>query len=156
MIAMADTEIWKPIYGYTGFYEVSNLGNVRNSRTGRVLKLHSNLSAYQREHCPRNSKDYYFAQLCKGGVRKNFYVHYLVCRNFIGPRPKNHDIEHKDGDSANNALSNLMYRNQYGNRAHHAIDCPCPWCAEAGCDDDGGDELTIEDVFAPTDSEVPF
>jgi hypothetical protein len=35
---MTDIEEWKQINNYEN-YEVSNLGNVRNSKTGRVLKL---------------------------------------------------------------------------------------------------------------------
>lgn len=35
-------EIWKEIIGYEGLYEVSNLGKVRNMKTGRILKLRGN------------------------------------------------------------------------------------------------------------------
>ena len=33
------TEQWKEILNYEGLYEVSNMGNIRNSRTGRRLSL---------------------------------------------------------------------------------------------------------------------
>lgn len=32
------TERWRPVVGYEGHYEVSDLGRVRGLRTGRVLK----------------------------------------------------------------------------------------------------------------------
>jgi hypothetical protein len=31
-------EIWKDIKGYVGIYQISNLGNVRNAKTLRILK----------------------------------------------------------------------------------------------------------------------
>jgi len=36
-------------------------------------------------------------------------VHGLIARAFLGPRPDNHDIDHINGDSSNNAPSNLRY-----------------------------------------------
>ena len=35
---MADEEVWKDIVDYDEKYEVSSLGNVRNKKTGRILK----------------------------------------------------------------------------------------------------------------------
>lgn len=32
------TEVWKPVKGYEGLYEVSNLGLVRNAKTQKLLK----------------------------------------------------------------------------------------------------------------------
>ena len=36
-------------------------------------------------------------------------VHGLIARAFLGPRPDNYDIDHINGDSSNNAPSNLRY-----------------------------------------------
>ena len=33
-----DIEIWKPVVGYEGFYEVSNLGRVKTLHDSRLLK----------------------------------------------------------------------------------------------------------------------
>ena len=35
-------ETWSPIKDFEGLYSVSNLGRVKNDRTGKVLKGHSN------------------------------------------------------------------------------------------------------------------
>ena len=43
-------EIWKPIDDYD-MYEVSNLGNVRNIKTNRLLKLNKATNGYYcKEH----------------------------------------------------------------------------------------------------------
>ena len=41
---MEDTEVWKDIANYDK-YEVSSFGNVRNKKTGRILKP-SNIGGY--------------------------------------------------------------------------------------------------------------
>ena len=40
---------------------------------------------------------------------KVFSVHGLIARDFLGPRPNNYDVDHINGDSSNNAPSNLRY-----------------------------------------------
>ena len=40
---------------------------------------------------------------------KVFSVHGLIARAFLGPRPNNYDVDHINGDSSNNAPSNLRY-----------------------------------------------
>lgn len=54
-------EIWKPIDGYEN-YQVSNMGNVMNIITGKVLKTHNNgrgylhVILYDKNHNGRTSK----------------------------------------------------------------------------------------------------
>ena len=48
-----------------------------------------------------------YRRLCVGF--KLLSVHGLIARAFIGPRPDNYDIDHINGDSSNNAPSNLRY-----------------------------------------------
>ena len=43
------------------------------------------------------------------GTTKQFRVHVLVARHFIGPRPKGMQIDHIDRNKANNAAKNLRY-----------------------------------------------
>lgn len=49
------TEIWKPIEGYEGIYEVSNKGRVRNS-DGKVLKHCYDKDGYPRLSLRHNGK----------------------------------------------------------------------------------------------------
>ena len=46
-------EIWKPVVGYEGFYEVSNMGRVksmyyRNTKQSHILKLQNSKNSYCR------------------------------------------------------------------------------------------------------------
>ena len=102
-------EEWKKT-SYEG-YEVSNLGNVRNTKTGKVLK--NSLSS---------SNDYYKVTLtigCKGS-RKPFpiEVHRLVAEAFV-PKPFSTEplvVDHiKENDKLNNEASNLQWLTQSQN-----------------------------------------
>ena len=78
-------------------YEVSNFGNVRNIKTGRVLK-------------GVNSKGYLRVNL-NNGVRKTLRIHRLVGIAFI-PNPKNKEcLDHIDNNQLNNHISNLRWAN---------------------------------------------
>lgn len=106
---MEEVEIWKPIVGYEGLYEVSSLGRVRslgnggNNRhkgKGRVLKQELGNTGYYRVH------------LCKNNVRKHKSVHRLVAEAFI-PNPNNlPQVNHKDECYTNNHADNLEWTDQ--------------------------------------------
>ena len=107
-------ETWKPVAGYEGLYEVSNLGNVRRvagkgCKEIRVLKL------------VKQSNGYLYVNLYKEGNRKMHRVHRLVAQAFI-PNPDNlPEINHIDEDKTNNCVENLewcdnVYNNNHGTR----------------------------------------
>ena len=98
------TEVWKPIPGYNG-YEVSNLGRVHSHKFGdwRILK-------------PRLKKrGYYNVCLRRDGTSKNFDIHFLVLRAFVGPRPEGMLVCHLDHNPGNNCLSNLEFNTPSAN-----------------------------------------
>ena len=105
------TEIWKPVVGYEGYYEVSNLGNVKSLHTDKYLSLSvNNKTGYVKVSLfkPPNSKKYY-------------YVHRLVAKAFIPCEDGSLEVNHIDEDKSNNAVSNLewcdrRYNLNYGNR----------------------------------------
>ena len=74
-------------------YSVSNFGRVINNKTNRLLK-------------PSGGK-YLHVTLSVNNVQKSFNVHRLVAETFIGLSDK--QVNHIDGDSHNNKLSNLEY-----------------------------------------------
>lgn len=96
------------VYDYVGFYQVSNYGRIRNSRTGKILK-------------PIKSKGYQYIRLNKNG----FLIHRLVATMFI-PNPYNYPIvNHKDENPSNNYIDNLewvtaKYNVNYGTRNERA------------------------------------
>ncbi len=85
-------ETYKNIIGFEN-YEVSNLGNVRNKTTGRILKPII------------NSKGYKCVSLSNNNKIKIHKVHRLVGIAFI-PNPKNKAmIDHIDNDKTNNNVA---------------------------------------------------
>lgn len=107
---MSDEE-WRAIAGYEGIYEVSSLGRVRGlprvvqyggSRIGTSATLPGGvLTTF--------GKLYPVVKLAKNGRKTCFNVHQLVLETFIGPRPEGHVACHCDGDSRNNAVTNLRW-----------------------------------------------
>ena len=101
-------EIWKPIKGYEGLYEVSNWGRVKSLKFGkeRILK-------------PSIRHGYYFVGLSKNGIVKTYQVHRLVAEAFID-NPNNYkEVNHKDENKLNNSVENLewcdrLYNVRYG------------------------------------------
>lgn len=101
-------EIWKPVVGFEGLYEVSNLGRVkslsRKSKRGnhfitiseKILKFGSSMG-------------YPFVNLRKGGKVTSIKVHRLVAEAFI-PNPENkREIDHINTIRTDNRVCNLRW-----------------------------------------------
>ena len=104
-------EIWCPIKGYEGLYEVSDKGRVKSLKFGkeRILKL------------IRDQNGYLLINLYKNGEMKTYRIHSIVAKTFI-PNPDNlPEVNHKDEDKTNNSVINLEWCDQkyncnYGTR----------------------------------------
>lgn len=92
-------EIWCPINGYEGIYEVSDQGRVKSLKFGkeRILKTDKVVGGYLQ------------VTLCKNGELKKYRVHRLVAKTFI-PNPDNlPQVNHKDENKTNNSVHNLEW-----------------------------------------------
>lgn len=103
-------EIWKAVKGYEGYYEVSNIGNVRS--VDRLVK-HSKggLRIYKgKTLVPCLSVDgYRLVHLSKLNVSEMKRVNRLVAEAFI-PNPNNlPTVNHKDENKLNNSVENLEW-----------------------------------------------
>ncbi len=98
------TEEWRVINEYTN-YEISNFGNVKNNKSGKVLK--QNIKA-----------GYYNISLINNNNRKSFKVHRLVAISFIENLEKKSDVNHKDKNKLNNHISNLEWMTRKENNIH--------------------------------------
>jgi hypothetical protein len=119
---MSGIEVWKPVIGAERLYEVSSFGHVRScTRTslGRTKNGKPCARTFQgRVLRPRYvGKDYVAVSLSLQGTVEQRYVHELVARAFIGPRPIGMEIAHHDGIKSNNASDNLRYDTPAGNAA---------------------------------------
>lgn len=94
-----DKEIWKPIPGYEGLYEVSNMGNVKSlnyHRMGKekLLKL-------------QIVEGYLYATVSKNSKSEHLRVNRLVWTIFNGAIPTGLDVNHINEDPLDNRLENL-------------------------------------------------
>ena len=104
-------EIWKPIEGYEGLYEVSNYGRIKSlKRKVFVKKKNIYKTVNERILKPnKNTHGYYSLFLSKNGMAKIVTVHSLVANAFIS-NPNNYpQINHKDEDKSNNNAENLEW-----------------------------------------------
>lgn len=97
-------EIWKPVLGYEGLYEVSNLGAVRSlPRRGRkvegILVLAQTVSR----------AGYFVVSLSRNGVVSQETVHSLVLEAFVSPRPDGLVARHGPLGALVNSVSNLSW-----------------------------------------------
>lgn len=109
-------EHWKPIDGFTN-YEVSDLGRVRNSNTGRIKKNFLNINGY------------YYAQLFHDGRVHPTLVHRLVAKAFVPNPGCLPEVNHLDEDKTNNAAENLEwcsrgYNMQYSGKLRVGVKKP--------------------------------
>ena len=109
---MMEEEVWKDIDEYEGYYQVSTMGRIRSldrtiesgqgwtvNRKGKILKTHLS-GAY---------RNYPAIRLMKNGVKINHRVHRLVAAAFI-PNPENKpEVNHIDGNTENNHVTNLEW-----------------------------------------------
>lgn len=110
-----ETERWRLIH--FGFYEVSQMGNVRRAKPGIATFV-------GRPVMPIFAGNGYLQVGLSGETSRRAYVHQLVAEAFIGPRPPRMVINHRDGNRQNNHLSNLEYVTHRGNSAHAAATLP--------------------------------
>ena len=101
-------EIWKPIVGYEGLYEVSNFGRVRNASCNiRKIQI--------------NNRWYCYLKLCKDGKYKHHFIHRLVAITFIPNDDTSLEINHKDENKLNNHIDNLEWTTRKENMNYGTI-----------------------------------
>lgn len=121
---MTDDEIWKPVRGYVGFYEVSNKGRVRGApRTVECVRLGKKiLRSYDyRILALQDRNGYLHACLAKDGDAEYQKVHRIVAFAFLPIDPERNHVAHGDGNPKNNALSNLRWCNRKENEADKVL-----------------------------------
>lgn len=112
---MKSNEIWKPIKGFEGLYEVSNLGNIRKivgkNQFGKY-KLFKEIKPY------KNEKGYLRVGLSKNNKRIIKKLHRLVAETFL-VNPNNYPCaNHIDSNRTNNEVENLEFCTHKQNIQH--------------------------------------
>lgn len=94
---------WKEVKGYSD-YEVSSEGDIRNKETKQLITPHKNKNGYYSLKLYREHKPY------------TRMVHRLVAATFMGESDL--EVNHIDGNKANNRVSNLEYVSRSDNIKH--------------------------------------
>jgi len=105
MNSLTHKETWLPIKEFET-YHISNYGNIKNIKTGRMLK-------------PSVKSQYLCVSLVRlDGVRKGFKVHRLVAEAFINNDENKAEVNHKDKNKLNNNVDNLEWSTRQENNLH--------------------------------------
>jgi len=97
---------WRKIEGFPN-YSVSNYGEVRNDKTGRILTSTVSGVGY-----------YDISLFDERGNKKRKTIHRLVAIAFL-PNPENkQQVNHIDGNKLNNCLNNLEWATPHENNLH--------------------------------------
>lgn len=106
------SEVWKPVCGYQGWYEVSRTGLVRSvdriTSNGR-LRRGKTLSPITTQH------GYLVVNLNRNGTSKQRFIHELVLESFVGPKPIGMVCCHGVQGQQVNCVENLSYKTQAEN-----------------------------------------
>lgn len=142
MKPLIEGELWLPINGYEGLYEISNFGRiysvprievnkgrhpypVKRSRKGGLLS-------------PRKGR-YINVTLWKDSKPKVFNLHRLVASHFIDNPHDFPEVNHLDEDRHNNKWNNLEWTDRSGNAKHSSY--------KTRGDKNGVSKLTEEQVL---------
>ena len=116
------TEIWKPVPGFEGQYEVSDMGRVRSVE--RYVERLNRWGTTTRQLYPGRmltpiliNSGYLSYHLYDQGHRKPMLGHWIVALAF-GIPGEGPEINHKDTDKTNNQRSNLHWCTRKENVAH--------------------------------------
>ena len=101
-------ETYKKIEGFEN-YSVSDFGNVRNDKTGRVLKASDNRDGYLQAGLMNNKKKY------------NKKIHKLVAEAFLLNPENKKCVDHIDNNKHNNNLINLRFATPSQNQHNKSI-----------------------------------
>ena len=100
-------EEWRDVLGFEELYQVSDLGKVRTIKKGEA-------EMSQQE----NRNGYLTVHLRNKGVERRAMVHRLVAEAFIPNPDELRDVNHKNGNKADNRVENLEWVSHSDNMTH--------------------------------------
>ena len=112
-------ELWKPVVGYEGVYEVSSKGRVRSvdrvliDRNGREKNFRGQIIATH-----LNKYGYPICTLWRCGKGKTSTIHRLVAISFLENENDKPQVNHIDGNKENNSIDNLEWVTNSENDIH--------------------------------------
>jgi hypothetical protein len=117
-------EIWNDIKDFEGWYEISNIGNIR-SKTRIIEHKKDNLNRQKNQISKGkirkktiNNKGYEYVQLFKNCKIVKRYIHRMVAESFLSNEFDKKEVNHKDGNPLNNHVDNLEWVTKNENMKH--------------------------------------
>lgn len=107
------SEIWKDIAGYEGYYQISDTGRVKSLKRAKRRVEDRILVQWD------NKNGYFICTLNKPLTKKTTpKVHRLVAQAFIPNPADKPQVNHIDGNTKNNSVSNLEWVTNSENQKH--------------------------------------
>lgn len=113
-----ETEIWKEIKGFEGYYQISNLGEVKSVKRVVIRSNKMKLSVKERFMKQTLCQGYYYVDLFKEGKKTRSFIHRLIALHFIDNPQNKPSINHINGIKNDNSISNLEWATQKDNIIH--------------------------------------
>ena len=102
------------INGYDHYF-ITEDGTMFSTKKGEPTELKS-------QKASQSKKKYLQIRLYHEGVYKFHYIHRLMWETYVGPIPEDKQIDHIDGDTMNNRISNLQLVTARQNvKKHHKV-----------------------------------
>lgn len=152
-------EIWLPVIGYEGSYEISNFGNVKSvdrwinypssirHKYGKEIKIKAFSQFAKGIHLVQCivSSGYSAVSLKINSINKTASIHQMVATVFIENKNNLPQVNHIDGNKLNNHVNNLEWCTASHNMIHaFRMGLKKPNIGESA----GGCKLTTNDVLA--------
>ena len=108
-------EVWKDVIGFEGYYKISNFGNVKTVERYDKKRKRTIPERLRKPVCVHG---YLYCELWKDGKHERRAVHRMVAGAFLPPLDGRTEVNHKDGNKANNRLENLEWCTHSENESH--------------------------------------
>jgi len=102
-------EIWRVIPDFP-LYSASNLGRIKNKKTGTILKPYKNKKGYFDISIPKDVN--------LKSIRATKRIHKLISMTFLGKCTDGKEVNHKNCIKTDNSLKNLEYVTSRENSIH--------------------------------------
>lgn len=107
-----ENEVWKPIKGFEGYYEVSSMGRIKSLERVIIKSNGAKLNVKETILKPAPTLGYLGVHICRDGIKKMAFIHRVVANTFLDYPLNSKEIivaDHINGITTDNRLENLRF-----------------------------------------------